>query len=60
MRFNIFGYVLVLPAVFAIPVNGQTDSLPDLLNGPTYPTDFGSDFETELISVGSDVESIGK
>ena len=64
MRFNIFGYVLVLPAVFAILVaalsNGQTDSLPDLLNGPNYPTDFGSDFETELISVGSDVESIGK
>ena len=52
MRFNIFGYVLVLPAVFA--------ALHDLNNLPTYPPDFGSDFETELISVGSEVESIGK
>ncbi len=60
MRFNIFGYVLVLPAVFAIPANGQSDSLPHLSNLPTYPTDNGSDFETELISVGSEVESIGK
>ena len=63
MRFNIFGYVLVLPAVLAITVaalsNGPTDSL-GLLIGPTYPPDFGSDFETELISVGSEVESIGK
>ena len=49
MRFSIFGYVVVLAAVFAIPIQG-------LSNGQ----DFGSDFETELISVGSEVESIGK
>ena len=49
MRFSIFGYVVVLAAVFAIPIKG-------LSNGQ----DFGSDFEKELISVGSEVESIGK
>ena len=49
MRFSIFGYVVVLAAVFAIPIQG-------LSNGQ----DFGADFEKELISVGSEVESIGK
>jgi len=52
MHFSIFGYVLGLAAVFAIPVTGLSNSL--------YGQDFGSDFETELISVGSEVESIGK
>ena len=49
MRFSIFEVVLPLAAVFAIPIQG-------LSNGQ----DFGSDFEKELISVGSEVESIGK
>ena len=52
MHFSIFGYVLGLAAVFAIPVTGLSNSL--------YGQDFGSDFETELISVGSEFESIGK
>ena len=60
MRFSIFGYVLGLAAVFAIPVMGLSNSL-DNLDYPTpYGQDFGSDFETELISVGSEHESIGK
>ena len=52
MRFSIFNLVLGLAAVFAIPITGLSNSL--------YGQDFGSDFETELISVGSEVESIGK
>ena len=52
MRFSIFAYALHFAAVFAIPVTALSNSL--------YGQDFGSDFETELFSVGSEVESIGK
>ena len=58
MRFSIFGYVLGLAAACAIPVKGQLP-VPTVTNS-LYGQDFGSDFETELISVGSEVESIGK
>ena len=64
MRFSIFGYVLGLAAVFAIPVMGLSNSL-DSLGLPIkdyhlHGQDFGSDYEDEMISVGSEVESIGK
>ena len=49
MRFSIFGSVLLLAAFFAISVSG-------LSNG----RDSGSNFEKELISVDSDLDSIGK
>ena len=59
MRFSIFGYVLVLAIVFAIPVTSQLPT-PTPYDSSLYKNDFGSDFENELISVGSGVESIGK